>query len=118
MVNISIFLATIFVIDSVLIFIEANTSLNLNGDRALYKSLFAIIVFINLEDLNGKSALFDLATAALDSDVRVMSFSHLTTSVQNASEGSIGIASIATHIKIAAVDHLLLRELNLIAISD
>jgi hypothetical protein len=116
-VNISLVLATIFVKDSLLIFIEANTSLNLYGEWALFKSFFAIKVFINLEDLNGKSALIDLATA-LDSDVRVMSFSHLTTSVQNASEGSIGIASIATHIKIAAVDHLLLRELNLIAISD
>ena len=117
MVNISIFLATIFVIDSFHIFIEANTSLNLYGDRALYKSFFSIIVFINLEDLNGISALFFLAFA-LDSDVRVMSFSHLTTSVQNASEAFIGIASIATQIKIAAVDHLLLRELNLIAIFD
>ena len=76
-----------------------------------------MLALINLDDLNSKSALFDLAFA-LDSDVRVMTFSHLATGAHNASEGIIGRASIATQIGRAAVNHLLLRELMLIAISD
>ena len=117
MVNISRVRAAFIVKDSFHIFIEANTSFNCYGDRAQNKSFFAILALINLEDLNSKSALFDLALA-LDSDVRVMTFSHLATRVINASEGIIGRASVATQIGIAAVNHLLLRELNLNAIFD
>ena len=107
--------AAFIVIDSLHIFNETITSFNSYGYRAPDKSFFAILALINLEDLNSKSALIDLAFA-LYSDVRVMTFSHLATGVHNASEGIIGKASIATHI--ATVDHLLLRELNLIAIFD
>ena len=117
MVNISRVRAAFIVKDSFHIFIEANTSFNCYGDRPQNKSSFAILALINLEDLNSKSALFDLALA-LDSDVRVMTFSHLATRVINASEGIIGRASVATQIGIAAVNHLLLRELNLFAIFD
>jgi hypothetical protein len=117
MVNISRVRAAFIVKDSFHIFIEATTSLNCYGERTQNKSSFAILALINLEDLNNKSALFDLALA-LDSDVRVMTFSHLAARVINASEGIIGRASVATLIGIAAVNHLLLRELNLFAIFD
>jgi len=108
--------AAFIVIDSLHIFNETITSFNSYGYRAPDKSFFAILALINLEDHNSKSALIDLAYAALGFDVRVITFSHLATGFHNASEGIIGKASMATHI--ATVDHLLLRELNLIAIFD
>ena len=76
MVKFTLLIAAFSVVDTLQIIIEAITSMNECGDRAVFKSGFTILQVINPFDLNGNFALFELAWACI-SGVRVITFSHL-----------------------------------------
>jgi len=75
-VKFTLLIAAFFVVDTLHIIIEATTSMNECGDRAVFKSGFTILQVINPLDLNGNFALFELAVACI-SGVRVITLSHL-----------------------------------------